>query len=580
MPFELPEDLAGVTNEELSNLIEQARDEFNTLNDSDDISDETLERMEYLAVSIEDVQAEKARRNRRSELAARVAESEPEIEAEAEEEVVEAAAEETEVVEASEEETVEDDSEERLELALAETEVVEAEVEEEVTEAAAEEEAVVEAATEEASEVVVSEIVSNNEKESLVAASPNTSIPENTRPQVLIAAAQDVPQFYVGQRLDPALLADAIHNKARMLSDSRGSQIVYPVATIERPFGEGYDLEGLDQASTWDRLAEKTSPNSLVAAGGWCAPSETVYDLFEVECENDVLFQIPTFRVTRGGIRWPVFAAHDETFNPGFVWTEANDQAATAGTPTKPCVRISCPTFTECRLDATGLCVTAGNLIDRAYPEQVRWYLNRAVRAYERNNAARKLNLVLADTSAVVIPSTFGAGSALVSALLLLANDYRQVNGLCASETLDIVLPYWVTDIVKADVARQEGTLSIGNLPTDADVSAWFRAAGLNLRYISHWQYFAAHPATAWPGSVQALIGYPGSYVEFNQGRLDLGVIRDSVLNSTNDFTALWFEEFYCVGRRGPQHYLATIPLCPDGSVGQHVTGPITGICP
>lgn len=403
-----------------------------------------------------------------------------------------------------------------------------------------------------------------------MAASPNTSIPEKNDPQVLIAAAQDVPQFYVGQRLDPSGLADALHNKARMLSDSRGNQTVYPVATIERPFGQGYDLEGLDQATTWDTIAEMTKPQSLVAAGGWCAPSETVYNLFEVECDNDVLFSLPTFRVTRGGIRWPVFVPYDATLNPGFVWTEEDDIDAVTGDGTKPCVTIPCPTFTECRLDAVGLCITAGNLIDRAYPEQVRWFINRAIRAYERNNSIRKLNMVLADSVPVSIAATFGAASALISAILLQAASYRQANGLCATETLDVIAPYWLTDIVKADVAKQQGALvgAGGGVLTDADVSAFFAAANLNLRYISHWQNFAVQPTLVWPASVQILVGYPGSYVEFNQGRLDLGVIRDSVLNATNDYTAVWFEEFYCVGRRGPQARLVTIPLDADGTVG------------
>lgn len=557
--FSLPESFDGLSNEELSALIDQARSEFNGLNASDDVSDETLERMEALANAIEDIQTEKTRRVEaaawREELSARVAE-EPVVE----EPVVEEA--------------------EAVEAAVEETEVVEADADE-VTEAAAVEEAVVEAAAEVAEEVVT-ESTLEIEKESVVAASPNTSIPEKNTPQVLIAAAQDVPQFYVGQRLDPSLLADAIHNKARMLSDSRGNQTVYPVATIERPFGQGYDLEGLDQASTWDALAEMTKPSALVAAGGWCAPSELVYDLFEVECENDVLFTLPTFRVTRGGIRWPVFVPHDETLNPGFVWTEANDTTAVTGSPTKACVRIPCPTFTECRLDAVGLCITAGNLIDRAYPEQVRWFINRAIRAYERNNSVRKLNLVLADSVPVSIAATFGAASALISAILLQAASYRMANGLCATETLDVIAPYWLTNAVKADVARQQGALvgGDGGVLTDADVSAFFAAAGLNLRYISHWQNFSVQPTLVWPASVQVLIGYPGSYVEFNQGRLDLGVIRDSVLNATNDFTAVWFEEFYCVGRRGPQARLVTLPICPLGEVGGR--NPSTGeaACP
>lgn len=553
MAFETPNNLPELSAEELSNKITEARDEFNELNASDDVSDETLERMEELANAIEEIQAEKTKRVeasvKREELAARVAE-EVEVPAEVpaveEAEVIEAAAEEVEVVELEPEA-------------------------EEVVEAAAEEEVVVEAAAEVAEVVVPSSIEPiATEKESVVAASPNTSIPEKNTPQVLIAAAQDVPQFYVGQRLDPSLLADALHNKARMLSDSRGNQTVYPVATIERPFGEGYDLEGLDQASTWDAIAEMSKPAALVAAGGWCAPSETVYNLFEVECDNDVLYSLPTFKVTRGGIRWPVFVPNDSTLNPGFVWTEANDIDTVTGSGTKPCVRIPCPTFTEVRLDAVGLCITAGNLIDRAYPEQVRWYINRAIRAYERNNSIRKLNAVLADTVPVSIAATFGAASALISAVLLQAASYRQANGLCATETLDVIAPYWLTDVVKADVAKQQGALvgGDGGVLTDADVSAFFAAAGLNLRYISHWQNFVTQPTLVWPASVQILVSYPGSYVEFNQGRLDLGVIRDSALNAVNDYTAVWFEEFYAVGRRGPQARLVTLPLDPDGAVG------------
>lgn len=564
MAFEMPNNLPELSAEDLSSKITEAREEFNELNASDDVSDETLERMEELANAIEEIQSEKTRRveaaAKREELSARVAEEEAGdvVEPEVVEAAVETPAEEAEVVEAA------------------------VETEAEVTEAAVEEEAVVEAASEVAEEVIIESTPEIEKESAIVAASPNTSIPESNNTQVLIAAAQDVPQFYVGQRLDPSLLADALHNKARMLSDSRGNQTVYPVATIERPFGQGYDLEGLDQASTWDTIAEMTKPTALVAAGGWCAPSETVYNLFEVECENDVLFSLPTFRVTRGGIRWPVFVPHDETLNPGFVWTEANDMAATAGSPTKACVRIPCPTFTECRLDAVGLCITAGNLIDRAYPEQVRWFINRAIRAYERNNSVRKLNLVLADSVPVSIAATFGAASALIAAILLQAASYRQANGLCATETLDVVAPYWLTDVVKADVARQVGALTGpgAGVLTDADVSAFFAAANLNLRYISHWQNFSVQPTLVWPASVQLLVGYPGSYVEFNQGRLDLGVIRDSVLNATNDFTAVWFEEFYCVGRRGPQARLVTLPICPLGEVGGR--NPSTGevACP
>lgn len=555
--FELPEDLNSLSGEELQGLIEQARDAFNTLNDSDDISNETLETMQYLADSIEGIVDEQSHRveasARKVELASKANKADDAEKADEEEDAKDSG--DDEAAEGEADESKADAAKAKAKAAYAAAYAT-----------AMADDVDVELAVE---DTVETETIIDTPKENAVTASskkaPQIAVPEQ-KPLVVIAAAVDVPQFYVGQRLDPKTLADAIHNKARMLSDSRGLQTVYPVATIERPFLNEYDLDGLDQSATWNQIEAMTKPAVLTASGGWCAPSQIVYDLFEVECTPDNLFALPTFKVTRGGIRWPVFVPHDETLNPGFVWTEANDIAATGGSPTKPCVRIPCPTFTECRLDATGLCITAGNLMDRAYPEQVQWFINRAVRAYERNSALRQLNLVLADTVAVSIPASFGAGSAVISALLLQAEDYRQTNGLCCGENLELVLPCWALPLVKADIARQENSLNgVGHLPTDADVDAFFGAANLNVKYIDHWQFFVAHPKLEWPCTIQALLSYPGSYVRFDAGRLDLGVIRDSVLNATNDYTAVWFEEFYCVGRRGPQARLVTIPVSPTG---------------
>ena len=558
--FQLPEDLSALSGEDLQELIEQARNEFNALNDSDDISNETLERMQELADAIEGIVGEQSDR----------VEAAAQVEVELTEEVEEFGSDGGDAEDAADggdDEAEEDDGKSAKAAYKAAKAKAKAEY------------AAAKAST--LSKLEDENATLSTPKENAVTASSKkaqVAVPEQ-KPLVVIAAAVDVPQFYVGQRLDPHTLADAIHNKARMLSDSRGAQTVYPVATIERPFLPEYDLDGLDQSSTWNRIAEYTKPSVLTASGGWCAPSQIVYDLFEVECTPDNLFALPTFKVTRGGIRWPVFVPHDETFNPGFVWTEANDIAATGGSPTKPCVRIACPTFTECRLDATGLCITAGNLMDRAYPEQVQWFINRAVRAYERNSATRQLNLVLADTVGVTIPSDFAAASAIVRALLLQAEDYRQVNGLCCGENLELVLPCWVQSLVKADIAGQFNALNgEGHLPSDAEVDGFFAAANLNVKYIDHWQFFGTHPKTEWPGSIQALLSYPGAYVRFDAGRLDLGVIRDSVLNSTNDYTAVWFEEFYCVGRRGPQGRLITIPVCPTGEVGGFVSADGTAV--
>jgi hypothetical protein len=515
--FEMPNDISGLAVNDLSGLLASATEEFNSLNTSEDVSDETLARMASLADSIETLNGK--------------------------------------ITELSAAETVELAVEEPVEATVEVAEVVPTAVERK-------------AALASRVPALIAAGISQPSTTSLV-------IPE-AKPLVTITAAADV-QGFAGQALTVDTLSQAIHMRARRLVNSPGRRDINPVASIQKYYAPEYDLtrfsmgssdSALDGADVWDAIAKGTTPNALTASGGWCAPSETLYDLFEVECTRDQLFMLPGFRIpnNRGGIRWPIFVPHDEDFDPSWVWTETDD-IVTSGT--KPCILIPCPEFTECRADAVGICIQAGNLMNIAYPEQIRWFVARAMRAWERANALRQLNIVIADSVPVVLTATFGAASAIISALLLQAADYREENGLCCGERLDVIFPCLVSDLVKADIARQDGTLSIGNLPSDADVRAWFAAANLNVTFINHWQRIdSTPPATTWPASVQFLLSYPGSWVRFDNGRLDLGVIRDSVLNATNDFTLLWFEEFYCVGRRGPQSRIVTVPTCPLGEVG------------
>lgn len=66
---------------------------------------------------------------------------------------------------------------------------------------------------------------------------------------------------------------------------------------------------------------------SLVAAGGWCAPSETLYDLCELE-SRDGLLSLPEINVRRGGIRYTQGPDWVDIFaNTGFSFTEAQDIA-------------------------------------------------------------------------------------------------------------------------------------------------------------------------------------------------------------------------------------------------------------
>lgn len=398
---------------------------------------------------------------------------------------------------------------------------------------------------------------------------PSVAIPEApARPALVITASADIPQVPLGAHLDLDGLSQAVINKARAIGNSTQR---HPIATIQKQFADGYDVRGLNNYKVMEVLNELASISSfeaaMTAAGGWCAPNEILYDLYETICPNPSLFTLPTFRANRGGVTWPVFEPIDFTRVVDWVWTEEDDIAATG---TKPCIRLGCPEFTECRLDAYGVCVEIGNFQDRAYPEAVRWDLNRVYYLHDRVDSLRKINAVIADSDSATIAATFGAASALVAALLLQVQAYRDRNGLCQNAMVEAVAPAWLAEAIRADIARQDfGGVGNAGLVTDGTIRGWFADSGVSIRFLDFWQALttAAPGPLVWPEEVDILFYTPGSYVQFDGGTLDLGITRDSVLNSTNDFN-IFTEDFYCIGRRGPRGVLVTVPIAPTGEVG------------
>jgi hypothetical protein len=59
-----------------------------------------------------------------------------------------------------------------------------------------------------------------------------------------------------------------------------------------------------------------------------------------------------------------------------------------------------------------------------------------------------------------------------------------------------------------------------------------------------------ASGATAALGAVNVIIGAPGAIIEMDGGTLDLGLVRDSVLNGTNDYQ-IFMEEWLGLCNRG-----------------------------
>jgi hypothetical protein len=89
--------------------------------------------------------------------------------------------------------------------------------------------------------------------------------------------------------------------------------------------------------------------------------------------------------------------------------TAANvTSAASTGTTgtRKGCLKIPCPTWTECRMEAEGLCVTHGNLSDRAWPELTKQFLSIVMGAHVRRMSAAKIAKVLSTATTVTPDAT------------------------------------------------------------------------------------------------------------------------------------------------------------------------------
>jgi hypothetical protein len=68
----------------------------------------------------------------------------------------------------------------------------------------------------------------------------------------------------------------------------------------------------------------------------------------------------------------------------------------------------------------------------------------------------------------------------------------------------------------------------------------------------------------------------PGTYVRLDGGTLDVGIVRDSILNGTNDLQ-IFSEQWVQVCQVGLESLRLEITLCPDGTGPEPVTPLVCG---
>jgi hypothetical protein len=551
-----PEDLSSLDDAALNELHDQATTIFNGLyGDGSAVDADTLTQLEALAAGIDSVRGEINTRaeaqSERSEAAAKLADRlNPAAEAEQAEETEDETAEDAETIE------VPDDASE-------------------ITEA----EAVAASAGKKEIKVNLSRFKSSQGR------SPRPfGKAESMRD--IVTAAPDMPGYANGQGMDWGDIGKGINRRLgnfnssvyqRAQREGRHMRQQYSVALYRKPIDPTLQITSDDPAhidAVMDRAVDETRlpGGSLVASGGWCAPSETVYDLCNLS-SRDGMISVPEVGVSRGGIRYASSPSFADVYNDtGFCFDEQADidgnyAVDENGDPVegpKPCAEVPCPDFTDYRLNVCGTCITSGLLQARGYPEALTDFTQKAMIAHDHRLNARTIQELISYSTAVTYPAPqAGATAPILSSIEFQRELILQGERMGRNTSMEGIFPFWVRGVIRADLSRRLG-VDLIDVP-DSRINAWFTQRGINPQFVYDWQDLDP-TATEYPDTLDFLMYPAGSFVKGTEDVISLDTLYDSTMLGENNYTALFFEEGWLVAPRCGESRLITIPLCPNGS--------------
>lgn len=621
--------ISELSEDELTSLREELLSEFNNVDDGEYTADkvETMKSLSSTFKAVKEEQARRV--TEASTLAAEAAEAaasmkdvEEATEDAAEEEASELTSEEPTVDDEEEEEEVVAENAVAEPEAEASTEEPLVEEAEPVTEAAAkpaegsdeeeaeetddeeEEEAkkASEASVEDVSATPTNEVaelateeIKTESSEEPVTASNTPATPEDRRPSAkeaapvyTITAGADVPNLPMGSKL-PNLraVAQALVERKKAWGNigGNGDGEKSTVAKFTTSYPEDRILSETDLRGNRSKVEAvvasamaRDETGALLAAGGLAAPVNMRYELFGFSESTDrpVRDSLLVFNADRGGIRYitpPVIADVEGSVS---LWTIEDDEAAAtegAPNPVKPCLRVTAGSEVNVYIEAIPLCLTFGNLVSRTYPELVERHTELAMVWHARYAETRLLTRIGALSTQVTAPKQLGLARDIFVQVDQAAAAYRSRHRLDAKSPLRVIFPEWFKNALRADLTKQlpgDGQDVTFNL-ADGDINRWFASRNINVTWHidgETGQIFGEQTAgalLAFPNEVIWYLFAEGTFLFLDGGELDLGLVRDSTLNGTNDYK-IFLETFEGVAKVGIEALRIKTPVAIVGS--------------
>ncbi len=409
--------------------------------------------------------------------------------------------------------------------------------------------------------------------------------PAKTQPKPsLVAAAEGLGMALGAEFEDETALAAAMIHKRRNFGHMTAREDV-PVARLDWSdlYDEGQTLSPRDGV---ERVQDKVDsmlaslrhdPNrgtdkALIATGGICAPVTPYYELMVIsQADRPVRASLPSFLASRGGINFgtpPTLA--DVTDAVGII--TADEDAAGGSSATKTCQVLECPPFSEVDVSIIYHCVQTSNLTSRTFPEQLAQFNQLVMAALARTAETALLDGIDgASTQVTAADIGLGASGALLTEILTAAAGYRSRHRMTPGTTLRVMLPDWSVELMISDVIRTQ----FQRFDTDrARLTALLRSFNVEPTFYIDGatgasQIFGSQSAAAllpFPSTVKWYLFSEGSFLFLDGGTLELGLVRDSVLNSTNEFQ-IFGEQFENVAFIGVESLAVTSTVCDNGTV-------------
>jgi hypothetical protein len=406
-----------------------------------------------------------------------------------------------------------------------------------------------------------------------------------------------------------------------------------PIASVRWSYPEERQLDDRDARSNtrkidavcaigaprFDRRTGQVKP--LAASGGICLPTNVDYSVPTWSTADRPLRDgLPSYEASRGGVMFvtppdigtvdlqnvpiglALTAVGTGAGSATAIWTEATD--SDPGGTTKPVWSVACGATVTVLVDAIPTRVKFGNMESRFAPEQVASNTEQAIAAAARE-AETNLLVKIADASKQVCPKQFlGASRDILANADLVLAQYRNSHRYDPGASLTAVFPDWAKSLIRSDIARELAHDNAGMVDaravSDEQIDDWFEIRGINVVWTLDGlpagtygtggqaitqQFFSLATAGAepqWPGQaadgafmVVWFLWVEGSIQFLDGGRLDLGVVRDSLLDATNDYET-FVETFEGVAMRGNEIYQVQQMVFNNGASAGSVS-PATG---